>query len=91
MAKIFKLLILLPIAIIVIALAIANRQVVSVSVDPFTAPEVGTGIVAAPLFILLFLALIVGIILGGCRDLVHAGQQSPPGSRGPRRCGSVAR
>ena len=65
MAKFFKLLILVPIAIIVIAFAIANRQMVSVSFDPFTPPEVATGFVAAPLFILLFLALFVGIVLGG--------------------------
>ena len=65
MAKFFKLLILIPIAIIVIAFAIANRQMVSVSFDPFSAPDVVTGFVAAPLFILLFLALFVGIVLGG--------------------------
>ena len=65
MAKFFKLLILIPIAIIVIAFAVANRQMVSVSFDPFTPPEVATGFVAAPLFVLLFLALFVGIILGG--------------------------
>ena len=65
MAKFFKLLILVPIAIIVIAFAIANRQMVSVSFDPFTAPEIASGFVAAPLFILLFLALFVGLIIGG--------------------------
>ena len=65
MLKVLKLLILLPIALVVLAFAIANRQMVSVSFDPFTPPETTAGFVAAPLFILLFLAVMIGIILGG--------------------------
>ncbi len=63
--KFFKLLILVPIAIVILAFAIANRQMVSVSFDPFSNPEASGALIAAPLFILLFLALIVGVIVGG--------------------------
>ena len=65
MAKILKLLVLVPVAILILAFAIANRQTISVSFDPFSNPDVSTAFVTAPLFILLFLALIVGVILGG--------------------------
>ncbi len=65
MAKFFKLLILVPIAVVILAFAIANRQVVSVSFDPFSDPEAGAAAVTAPLYILLFLTLVVGVIVGG--------------------------
>ena len=65
MAKFFKLLILVPVAIVILAFAIANRQIISVSFDPFSDPAATGAAVTAPLFILLFLALIVGIVLGG--------------------------
>jgi uncharacterized integral membrane protein len=64
-AKFFKLLILVPIAIVILALAIANRQMVSVSFDPFSSPDSSSAAVTAPLFILMFLALMVGVIIGG--------------------------
>lgn len=65
MAKFFKLLILVPIAIVIIAFAIANRQVVSISFDPFSDPATSAAFLTAPLCILLFLVLIVGVIVGG--------------------------
>lgn len=65
MAKFFKLLILVPVAILVLAFAIANRQTVGISFDPFSNPEASTAIIAGPLFVVLFLTLVVGVILGG--------------------------
>ena len=65
MARFLKLLIAIPVAILIVAFAIANRQIVSVSFDPFVDPTVSAAVVTAPLFILLFLALIIGTFLGG--------------------------
>lgn len=64
MARILKLLVLVPIAIVILAFAVANRTVVSVSFDPFSANDPGA-IIMAPLFVVLFLTLIVGVIVGG--------------------------
>ena len=63
--RFLKLVVLVPIAILILAFAIANRQGVSVSFDPFADPVRSTAVVTAPLFILLFIALIVGTFLGG--------------------------
>ena len=63
--KFLKLLVLLPIAAVILAFSIANRQTISISFDPFSAPDASSAFVTAPLFLLLFLALIVGVILGG--------------------------
>ncbi|MCX8252775.1 hypothetical protein RHAL1_04142 [Beijerinckiaceae bacterium RH AL1] len=61
MAKLFKLLIGIPIAVVILAFALANRQDVSVSLDPFSAEPT----LVSPLYILLFLTLLVGVVVGG--------------------------
>lgn len=62
--KIVAALILVPLAIIIVALAVANRQSVTVSFDPFSAsaPAVAQTL---PLFALIFVVLIAGVIVGG--------------------------
>ncbi|HEX8829455.1 MAG TPA: LapA family protein [Xanthobacteraceae bacterium] len=57
-------LILVPLAIIIIAFAVANRQIVTVSLDPFSAEHPAAS-VALPLFGLIIVFLIVGVLIGG--------------------------
>ena len=65
MAKFLKLLILLPIAAVIVAFAIANRQMVSISVDPFSDPETSAALLTAPFYMVLFLTLMLGVVIGG--------------------------
>lgn len=62
--KIVTLVIVLPLAAIIIAFAVANRHMVTVSFDPFSsaAPAYAP---AVPLFVLIFALLILGVIVGG--------------------------
>jgi len=62
--KIITGIILVPLAVIIVVFAVANRQMVTVSFDPFssTAPAYA---VPLPLFVLIFIVLILGVILGG--------------------------
>lgn len=53
----------LPIAIIVIGFAVANRQWVDISFDPFTR-EMPYAYVSMPLWVLLFCGLFLGAIAG---------------------------
>ncbi|HEY6859239.1 MAG TPA: LapA family protein [Pseudolabrys sp.] len=57
-------LIVVPLAVILIAFAVANRQSVTVSFDPFssTSPAYAATL---PLFILIFALLILGVLIGG--------------------------
>lgn len=57
-------LILVPLAIIILMFAVANRQIVTVSFDPFseTAPAAS---VSVPLFVLIFVLVILGVVIGG--------------------------
>jgi hypothetical protein len=62
--KIVTALILIPLAVIVIALAVANRQPVLVSFDPFDTlhPAMAR---ALPLYQLMLLILAAGVVIGG--------------------------
>jgi uncharacterized integral membrane protein len=65
MRMLFRLFIVVPIAIVLLMFAFANRHLVTVSFDPFVGKDVAGPAITAPLFILLVLAIGVGVILGG--------------------------
>jgi len=62
--RIVSILIVVPLAIVIVAFAVANRQSVTVSFDPFSSanPAYATTI---PLFVLIFALLILGVLVGG--------------------------
>jgi uncharacterized integral membrane protein len=62
--KIVTAVIVIPLAIVIVVFAVANRQMVTVSFDPFssTAPAYAASL---PLFVLIFIVLIFGVIIGG--------------------------
>jgi uncharacterized integral membrane protein len=62
--KIAAVLILLPVALAIVLFAVANRAAVTVSLDPFANDPPAVSAVL-PLFLLLLLVLIAGVILGG--------------------------
>lgn len=59
-------LVLVPLCGLLVAFALANRQLVAVNLNPFVAPldtaSAGYGI---PLFIVLYVVLLIGVLLGG--------------------------
>lgn len=61
--KLITLLITLPLAIILIVLSVANRGPVAVTIDPFN-PGNPALTASMPLFILILLAVMMGVILG---------------------------
>ena len=62
--KIVTAIIVIPLAVVIIAFAIANRQMVTVSFDPFSVTE-PAAVLTLPLFALIILLLIVGVLIGG--------------------------
>jgi uncharacterized integral membrane protein len=64
MRNFLKALLLLPVAIIAVLLAVANRAPVTLSLDPFSreAPEISF---VLPLFALVFAAVLLGVVIGG--------------------------
>ncbi len=57
-------LLLVLLAVIAIALSVANRDVVTFSLDPFGAPSPRWSL-TAPMFMFLFAALALGVVVGG--------------------------
>jgi len=62
--RFLSLLVAIPVGIIVVVLAVANRHMVTLSLDPF-APATPAVSVTLPFFVFLFSALLIGILLGG--------------------------
>ncbi len=62
--RLFQAVILLPIAMILIALGVANRHSVKLALDPFS-PEAPALDFQVPLFVVIFGALICGVLVGG--------------------------
>ncbi len=81
MLAFLKALLVLPVAIVVVLFAIANRAPVTLSLDPFSkgAPELA---VAVPLYGLVLAAMACGILLGGIGSWIAGGRH--------RRIGRVA-
>ncbi len=64
MRKFFNYIFLLPLAIVLILLSVANRQPVRFSLDPLNSLSPALS-VELPLFVFLFVIFLVGILLGG--------------------------
>jgi uncharacterized integral membrane protein len=62
--RIISTLIVLPLAVIIIAFAVTNRQLVTVSFDPFSSANPAYA-ATLPLFILIFVLVIFGVFIGG--------------------------
>jgi uncharacterized integral membrane protein len=61
--RIVNILVLIPIGIVLIVLSVANRQSVTLALNPFR-PEDSVLSVTAPFFVYLFLAVIFGLVIG---------------------------
>jgi hypothetical protein len=63
--KIVTALLLIVLGLVLIAVAIANRQVVTVSLDPFDQADPALA-VSQPMYRVVFVVLIAGVVIGGC-------------------------
>ena len=61
--RVVNILVLIPIGIVLIVLSVANRQSVTLALNPFR-PEDTVLSVTAPFFVYLFLAVIFGLVVG---------------------------
>ncbi|MCX5494940.1 lipopolysaccharide assembly protein LapA domain-containing protein [Kaistia dalseonensis] len=73
MKRLIAILILVPLAIIVVALSVANRHAVTLSLDPFNG-EAPVLALTMPLFVLIFATLAVGTIIGGVATWLGQGR-----------------
>ena len=65
MRTLFRIVVVLPIALVILAFAVANRQWVTVGFDPFPGNDIAGPTIGMPLFLLMFVSGIVGVLAGG--------------------------
>lgn len=70
MKRFLLLLLLVPIGIVIIALAVANRQ----SVNLVLPPELGFDPISVPVFVLIFVTLLAGMVIGSCATWIKQGK-----------------
>jgi uncharacterized integral membrane protein len=71
--KIVTALILIPLAVVLVVFAVANRQMVTVSFDPFDRAQPALA-ATVPLFVLIIVLLIIGVIIGGVAAWLRQGK-----------------
>ena len=62
--KIFNVLVVLPLAVVFIVFAVANRHLVTLSFDPFDSTDAALG-VSLPLFVVIIAFTMLGVLVGG--------------------------
>ncbi|MBT9372133.1 LapA family protein [Rhizobium sp. CSW-27] len=71
--KIVSLVVLVPIAIVLIVLCVANRQTVTLALNPFQ-PDDAVLSLSAPFFLFLFVAVLFGMLLGSVVTWIAQGK-----------------
>jgi len=71
--RIVTALVLACVALVLVSFAVANRQIVSVSLDPFDAADPAL-VLAQPLYLVIFALLIAGVVVGGCAAWLRQGR-----------------
>jgi len=65
MVRFLKIVVVVPVAIALLAFAVANHHFVTVSFDPFPSGDVPAFAIDLPLFVALILAAMLGVVAGG--------------------------
>jgi len=73
MRKFIRYLIIAPLALIFVALAVANREMVELSLDPFALFDPPLAL-RMPLFLLVILSILVGVVAGGFAAWLRQGK-----------------
>jgi uncharacterized integral membrane protein len=71
--KIVTAIIVVPLVVVIVAFAVANRQAVTVSFDPFSSVSPAYA-ATVPLFALIFALLILGVLIGGIAAWLRQGK-----------------
>jgi uncharacterized integral membrane protein len=72
MRKIFAAIVLVPLGLLIVLFAVANRQMITVSFDPFGSDAELSA--SMPLFALVLVLMIAGVIIGGVAAWLRQGK-----------------
>ena len=74
MRGLLKLLLLAPLALILLFFSMANRQMVVLHLNPFTASDMPAPQIPAPLYMVVIGAVMVGVLFGGASTWLGQGR-----------------
>jgi uncharacterized integral membrane protein len=74
MIRFIRLVVFAVVAIILLLFAFANRQIVTVSFDPFSSVEKSAAATSAPLFAVVIVTAMLGVIAGSAATWVSQGR-----------------
>jgi uncharacterized integral membrane protein len=86
--RLVTVLVLIPLAIVLVALAVANRASVAFTIDPFNPGNPGLT-TSLPLFVLLFAALALGLVVGSLATWFRQGRYRKAARRGEAAAAST--
>jgi uncharacterized integral membrane protein len=86
--KVAAVIILVPLAVVIVAFAVANRQDVTLSFDPFNAVRPAAAL-TVPLFLLVIGLLILGVVIGGVATWLGHGRWRRAARRFEREAGEL--
>ncbi|MDX7950720.1 LapA family protein [Lichenihabitans sp. Uapishka_5] len=72
MKNALKAIVLVPIALLIVVFAVANRQMTTISLDPFNSDTPALAL-SAPLFLVILLMVILGVLVGGIASWISQG------------------
>ena len=81
-------LVLVPLAVVIVAFAVANRQIVTVSLDPLGSEHPAASL-TLPLFALVIVLLIAGVVIGGIAAWLRQGTWRRTARRLEREAGEL--
>ena len=90
MKRALAIIILVPLAILLVALAVANRHAVVLSLDPFNG-DAPAAAIALPLYVVAFASILLGVVLGGIGTWLGQGRWRRQARRLKRETGVVRR
>lgn len=74
MRALLKFLVFAPITLLILAVSLANRQTVTISLDPTSGGDGALPQFPAPLYIVILSSVMVGVILGGFSTWIRQGR-----------------
>jgi uncharacterized integral membrane protein len=74
MKNLLRFIVLAPLAILLLIFAFANRHIVTVSFDPLAEGDIAAFAITAPLFLILILAMMIGVLAGGAATWLSQGK-----------------
>jgi uncharacterized integral membrane protein len=74
MLRFLKYVVLAPVAIILLIFAIANREMVTVHFDPLDSGDIPNFVVTAPLFLVLIVTAMLGVVAGAAATWLAQGR-----------------